>query len=69
MSVNSAQEEGGVDGVWLRVRILNSLVFNLRTMVRAGRDSLPDRPKLFRQAPDHRFDLCQRYVVLKSVLD
>src|SRR5271157_352420 len=40
MSVNSSQEEGGKPGVWLRVRILNSLVFSLRTTVRAVRDSL-----------------------------
>jgi hypothetical protein len=39
MSINSSQE-GGELGVWLRVRILNSLVFSLRTTVRATRDSL-----------------------------
>jgi hypothetical protein len=43
MLVNSSQEEGGVSGrVWLRVKILNSLVFNLRTTVRATRNSLRD---------------------------
>src|SRR5207237_2161533 len=40
--VKSSQEEGGTVGVWLRVRILNSLVFNLRTTVRATRNSLRD---------------------------
>src|SRR2546428_1394867 len=40
MSVNSSQEEGGKLGVWLRVRIVNSLVFSLRITVRAMRDSL-----------------------------
>jgi len=33
MFVNSSQEQGGDWGVWLRVRILNSLVFSLRTTV------------------------------------
>src|SRR5881227_3575216 len=42
MLVNSSQDEGGEAGVWLRVRILNSLVFNLSTTVRAIRDSLRD---------------------------
>jgi hypothetical protein len=40
--VSSSQEEGGACGVWLRVRILNSLVFSLSTTVRATRDSLRD---------------------------
>ena len=40
--VSSSQEDGGVTGVWLRVRILNSLVFSLSTTVRAIRDSLRD---------------------------
>src|SRR5229473_2200774 len=38
--VSSPQEEGGEPGVWLRVRILNSLVFSFSTTVRAIRDSL-----------------------------
>ncbi len=42
MPVNSSQEEGGEGGVWLRVRILKSLVFSLSTTVRAIRDSLRD---------------------------
>ena len=57
-------------GVWLRVRILNSLVFSLRTTVRAIRDSL-------REA-DQSFSARRRIigsvsanstVVLKSILD
>ena len=47
MSVNSSQEEGGEPGVWLRVRILNSLVFSLRTTVRAIRDSLREADQSF----------------------
>src|SRR5262249_43855596 len=47
MLVNSAQEEGGVAGVWLRVRILNSLVFSLRTTVRGIPDSLRDAAQVF----------------------
>jgi hypothetical protein len=39
MRVNSSQEQGGELGVWLRVSILNSLVFSLRTTVRAIRSS------------------------------
>src|SRR2546425_403420 len=39
MLVNSSQEEGGEPGVWLRLRILNSLVLNFSTTVRAIRDS------------------------------
>jgi hypothetical protein len=42
MAVNSSQEAGGDEGVWLRVRILNSAVFNLKTTVRAIRLSLRD---------------------------
>ena len=42
MLVNSSQEEGGEVGVWLRVRILKSLVLSLTTTVRAMRDSLRD---------------------------
>jgi hypothetical protein len=38
--VSSSQEAGGEPGVWLRVRILKSLVFSFSTMVRAIRDSL-----------------------------
>src|ERR1700730_19469341 len=47
MLVNSSQEEGGEAGVWLRVRILNSLVFSLRTTVRAMRDSLREADQIF----------------------
>jgi len=42
MLVGSSQEEGRAYGVWLRVRILNSLVFSLGTTVRATRNSLRD---------------------------
>ena len=45
--VSSSQEEGGACGVWLRVRILNSLVFSLSTTVRATRDSLRDASQVF----------------------
>src|SRR5215468_690919 len=47
MLVNSSQEQGGEFGVWLRVRILNSLVFNLSTTVRAMRDSLREAAQTF----------------------
>lgn len=47
MFVNSSHEEGGEPGVWLRVRILNSLVFILRTTVRAIRDSLREADQSF----------------------
>src|SRR6185503_4114365 len=40
MLINSSQQEGGEGGVWLRVRMWNALVLNLRTTVRATRDSL-----------------------------
>ena len=33
--------------LWLRVRILNSLVFSLRTTVRATRDSLREADRSF----------------------
>src|ERR1700722_794936 len=33
IAVSCRQEEGGDDGVWLRVRILNSAVFNFSTTV------------------------------------
>jgi hypothetical protein len=42
MLVNSSHEERADGGVWLRVRILKSLVFSLSTTVRAIRDSLRD---------------------------
>jgi len=42
MLVSSSQERGGDGGVWLRVKILNSLVLSLRTTVRAIRASLRD---------------------------
>jgi len=47
MSVNSSLEEGGEPGVWLRVRVLNSLVFSLSTTVRAIRDSLREADQTF----------------------
>src|ERR1035438_1078551 len=47
MPVNSSQEEGGESGVWLRVMILNSPVFSLRTTVRALRDSLREADQSF----------------------
>src|ERR1700685_2015403 len=47
MLVNSSQVEGGEAGVWLRVRISNSLVFSLRTTVRAMRDSLREADQIF----------------------
>src|SRR6202161_410321 len=39
MAVNSSQDDGGVVGVWLRERMLNSLVFSFKTTVRATRAS------------------------------
>ena len=45
MPVNSSQEAGGKGGVWLRVRVLKSLVFSLSTTVRAFRDSLRVGPR------------------------
>src|ERR1700722_4988222 len=45
--VSSSQEEGGEQGVRLRVRTLNSLVFSLRTTVRAIRDSLREQDQIF----------------------
>src|ERR1700736_5101629 len=47
MSANSSQDDGGESGVWLRVRILNSFVFSLRTTVRAIRDSLREADQSF----------------------
>src|SRR2546430_2877168 len=47
MSVNSSQDDGGESGVWLRVRILNSLVFSFRTTVRAIRGSLREADQSF----------------------
>src|SRR5438046_10288877 len=47
MPVNSSHEDGGDPGVWLRVRILNSPVFSLRTTVRATRDSLREADQTF----------------------
>jgi hypothetical protein len=35
-----SQDSGGTPGVWLRVRMLNSLVFSLRTTVRATRPNV-----------------------------
>ena len=51
MSVNSSQEKGGESGVWLRVRILNSLVFSFRTTVRAVRGSLREADQSFSARP------------------
>jgi len=60
MVVSSSQEEGGASGVWLRVRILNSLVFSLRARVRAIRSSLRDAVQVFfRETTDHRLGLGQ----------
>jgi hypothetical protein len=42
MVVNSSQEGGGEAGVWLRVRILKSLVLSLSTAVRAMSARYPD---------------------------
>src|SRR6266702_6542380 len=42
IAVSSWQDEGGDEGVWLRVRILNSAVFNFSTTVLAIRLSLRD---------------------------
>src|SRR5438552_10253559 len=47
ISVSSSQVDGGTDGVWLRVRILNSLVLSLRTTVRATRVSLREAAQTF----------------------
>jgi hypothetical protein len=47
MSVNSSHDDGGESGVWLRVRILNSLVFSFRTTVRAIRGSLREANQSF----------------------
>jgi hypothetical protein len=46
MLVNSSHEEGDEQGVWLRVRMLNSLVLNLRTTVHAIRDSLREADQI-----------------------
>src|SRR4029453_3381432 len=59
MLINSSQEEGGEGGVWLRVRIWNSLVLNLRTTVRATRDSLSELDQT----------LCARRRITGSVWD
>src|SRR5271165_4861318 len=37
IAVNSSHDEGGEEGVWLRVRILNYAGFNFSTTVRATR--------------------------------
>jgi hypothetical protein len=59
-----------VSGVWLRVRILNSLVFILRTTVRAMRDSLREADQSFStRAPDHGLGFCQWHVLLECILD
>ena len=42
IAVSSSHDEGGRDGVWLRVRILNSAVFSFNTTVLAIRLSLRD---------------------------
>ena len=46
-SVNSVDEVRTEFGVWLRVRILNSLVFNFSTIVRAIRDSWREADQSF----------------------
>ena len=58
MVVSSSQVDGGVKGVWLRVRMLKSLVFSLRTTVRGMRDSLREAVQTFSaRRQDHGFDL------------
>jgi hypothetical protein len=47
MLVSSSHEEYGESGVWLRVRILKSLVLSLSTTVRAMRDSVRDEFHVF----------------------
>jgi len=47
MAVNSSQEDGEALGVWPQTRILNSLVFSLRSTVRAVRNSLCDAVQVF----------------------
>ena len=42
MEVSSSQDEGGTSGVWLRVRMLKSLVLSLRTTVRGMRVSFSE---------------------------
>ena len=51
MSVSSSHDEGGEPGVWLRVRILNSLVFSFKTTVRAVRGSLREADQSFSARP------------------
>ena len=70
ISVSSSQDEGGLSGVQLRVRFLNSLVFGLSTTVRGDPGFVARRrPELFCKAPDHRFGICQQDVLLKSIFD
>src|SRR5438067_9839155 len=47
--ISSSHEDGGQEGVWLRVRILKSLVLSLSTMVRATRFSLREADQAFLQ--------------------
>jgi hypothetical protein len=51
MLVRSSHEEGRECGLWLPVRILNSLVFGLRTTVRATRAFFHQREDYWR---DHQ---------------
>lgn len=45
--VNSSHEAGGTIGVWLRVSMLNSLVFSFSTTVRATRGSFREADQTF----------------------
>jgi hypothetical protein len=47
MSVNASQEEAGANCVWLRVRILNSVVLSFRTTVREIRVSFREAVQTF----------------------
>ena len=69
MSVNSSEEEGGHPAVWLRVRILNSLVFSLRTTVRAVRDSLREADQSFAARLRIIVSVSEQHVTLERILD
>jgi hypothetical protein len=47
IDVNSSHETGGTSGVWLRVRMLKSLVFSLSTTVRPTRGSFREADQTF----------------------
>src|SRR5258708_7586265 len=66
--VSSSQEDGGVTGVWLGARILNSLVFSLSATVRAIRDSLQDAAHVCSKSADHRLHLGQQDILFEGVL-